>query len=311
MDACLERQCGAGAEGIDCGTCPGATQQCDDQGACVDACAGRECGEPLPGIDCGTCAPPEQCGLAGNCFSPGGCPADTVEITGQGYCIDSHEATNARYRDFLEAHGNDCFVEAYSDPHAGSGLHAFECHAEYLNPDSLLGLSEGQWVVEAGFEDHPVSLVTIGGALLACEHWGGHLCKLEEWQGACHGPQGLAFPYGNEYDPLACNACDLPTGGMCGDWPGEPVAVGSYAGCEGGYPGLFDMSGNVYEWVDHCLWTENEYYPEILVCVQKGGSYSGLLKDLDCGDDGPDDYWWDLPYNWSERGGFRCCYYQD
>ncbi len=31
-----------------------------------------------------------------------------------------------------------------------------------------------------------------------------------------------------------------------------PVDVASSADCEGGYPGLFDMMGNVVEWVDSC-----------------------------------------------------------
>jgi len=55
-------------------------------------------------------------------------------------------------------------------------------------------------VLEPGYEDHPVDWVTIGGAYLACEHWGGHLCKVGEWERACGGPEGLAFPYGDEYD---------------------------------------------------------------------------------------------------------------
>ena len=42
----------------------------------------------------------------------------------------------------------------------------------------------------------------------------------------------------------ACNGVDQHIGHV--------VPVGSLSGCQGGVPGLFDMTGNVEEWQDSC-----------------------------------------------------------
>lgn len=42
---------------------------------------------------------------------------------------------------------------------------------------------------------------------------------------------------------------------LCNDFQNglnRTVPVGSMPGCEGGYPRLLDMSGNVWEWEDAC-----------------------------------------------------------
>jgi hypothetical protein len=91
-DPCEGRECGA-AEGKECGACPGATEACSDAGLCEDRCAGRECGEPVAGISCGQCTAPELCGLPGRCFVPGTCPADMIEVSLTGVCIDPYEVT--------------------------------------------------------------------------------------------------------------------------------------------------------------------------------------------------------------------------
>jgi formylglycine-generating enzyme required for sulfatase activity len=61
---------------------------------------------------------------------------------------------------------------------------------------------------------------------------------------ACSHAGSLVYPYGNTYDPTACNGADYGTG--------KATAAGSLPSCEGGYPGLFDLTGNVEEWQDAC-----------------------------------------------------------
>ncbi len=48
--------------------------------------------------------------------------------------------------------------------------------------------------------------------------------------------------------------------GHCAQYPEPLEPVGSRAGCEGGYPGLFDMIGNAAEWVG--AWTYWEHDPD-------------------------------------------------
>ena len=69
-----------------------------------------------------------------------------------------------------------------------------------------------------------------------------------QWYAACAGGGAAPrkYPYGDSYQPL-CN--DLANGG-------KPVPSGSLSSCHGpaGTPqaAVFDLSGNVYEWVDNC-----------------------------------------------------------
>ena len=91
----------------------------------------------------------------------------------------------------------------------------------------------------------PWTEVTWREADAACAAAGKRLCESEEWHGACGGPEGWALPYGEESRGDYCNCGPRET-------PPEPypgaVPTGSFATCEGGYPGIFDMVGNVQEW---------------------------------------------------------------
>jgi hypothetical protein len=118
-----------------------------------------------------------------------------------------------------------------------------------------------------------------------CAAAGKRLCDEDEWLAACGGPDGLAFPYGDAYDPDLCNGRDHGVGAL--------VPTASMVGCEGGYPGLFDMSGNAGEWTSNC---------QDLQCVVRGGSYGHFESYLGCGTF--------IEYNRVaslDNLGFRCC----
>jgi formylglycine-generating enzyme required for sulfatase activity len=61
------------------------------------------------------------------------------------------------------------------------------------------------------------------------------------WMKACTGAAATAYPYGNTYEEHRCMDSFF-----------QPGAVASSVGCNGGYTGLHDMSGNVAEWEDSC-----------------------------------------------------------
>jgi formylglycine-generating enzyme required for sulfatase activity len=99
--------------------------------------------------------------------------------------------------------------------------------------------------------NHPANCVSYYGAEQVCSYAGGRVCTEDEWLAACRGTEVRAFPYGNTYDPAACNSYSATAGAADVSLP-TTVPVGSMAGCQGGLPGLFDMAGNVAEWVDAC-----------------------------------------------------------
>jgi len=114
----------------------------------------------------------------------------------------------------------------------------------------------------------PYAYVSARGAERACANAGKRLCTSEEWLKACRGPRGHRWPYGPSYSPDACN--DTYPGGhpvidyfdrRDGVWDEEhmnhpalneqPDTVdpgGANAGCVSDY-GVYDMHGNLHEWV--------------------------------------------------------------
>lgn len=89
---------------------------------------------------------------------------------------------------------------------------------------------------------HPATEVSIEAAATACGRAGKAPCPEEAWIEACSGGGSHQFPYGDEYDAGACNGEDAARTPSLA--PG-----GARQACEGGVPGLFDMSGNAMEWV--------------------------------------------------------------
>jgi len=131
----------------------------------------------------------------------------------------------------------------------------------------------------------PWNYVTVTEAVYACEAAGKRLCEVGEWLAACSGPSpGHAYPYGDNYDPQACNGVDRA-------YP-APMDTGSLASCEGGFEGLFDISGNVYEFTMACTgWA----------CDVRGGSFDWGEDQLRCDAEGA------YPADRARDVGFRCC----
>jgi len=99
-------------------------------------------------------------------------------------------------------------------------------------------------------EQHPLNCVTHYGAEEFCAFAGGRLCSEVEWISACAGPEARGFPYGNDFDMTACNVQSNTQKVEGRERSTAPVAT--FPRCEGGLKGLFDMNGNVSEWVSDC-----------------------------------------------------------
>jgi hypothetical protein len=107
-------------------------------------------------------------------------------------------------------------------------------------------------------------------AVTACENAGKRLCTRDEWVRACRGSADWQFPYGEAYEPLACNIFrsthpsgalhdDVTTGhldprlNLVADNQGPLLrATGATSRCASawGDDALYDMVGNLDEWVD-------------------------------------------------------------
>jgi formylglycine-generating enzyme required for sulfatase activity len=108
-----------------------------------------------------------------------------------------------------------------------------------------------------------------------------------QWYSACSQAGAKTYPYGDTFQATAC------TGSAA-----SPTDVGTVATCEGGYPGVFDLSGNLAEWEDTCNNTGSNAF-----CRIRGGSFNGGSAFMACGVGG---HSW--PYSKRINSvGFRCC----
>ncbi len=142
----------------------------------------------------------------------------------------------------------------------------------------------GQAVSRAGAI--PWRQISQADAAAACAAAGKRLCTAAEWRTGCHGPDNTRYPYGEFYDAWFCNGADRREG--------APTPTGSLTDCEGGYDGIFDMSGNLWEWVSGCGGG---------TCVAYGGSYYDIFgTNLDCDSTTDREPTTEVP-----NIGFRCC----
>lgn len=193
--------------------------------------------------------PTMEAGLDGACPGTAGPPAIRVGA----FCIDATEVTSKDYNVFL----------ATSTAPANAGPP--RCSSKTTHAPT--GASGGP--------RYPQAFIDWCDAYAYCAWAGKRLCghvaggpsgslvnATNQWFTACsHGGGGVhAWPYGNVYKPFTCNTPEVDAGGT--------VPVGSLLGCTGGYPGIFDMTGNVYEWEDSC-----DTDTAAAHCVQRSGGF--------------------------------------
>lgn len=136
----------------------------------------------------------------------------------------------------------------------------------------------------------PMAEVNQFGAAGWCSNKGKRLCEPDEWEAGCRGPEGLRFSYGSRPVLGACNI-----GLMAGD-AAHAERLGSRPYCVSGY-GLYDMIGNVAEWVG------SRWGSEDTTVDHRGASFRDQRLDrFDCTTGGPKH-----PVLNADHVGFRCC----
>jgi formylglycine-generating enzyme required for sulfatase activity len=168
-------------------------------------------------------------------------PAHEVDLPA--FEIDKFEVTNADFAVFADETGYVTFTEQ-------GGQRSWR----------------DEWGV--GEDSHPVVMVTWDDAAAYCEWLGKRLPTEAEWEKAARGAEGLAFPWGSDWDPNKANVKERSLRGT--------AAVGSFG--EGASPyGVEDMVGNVWEWTAdwYQAYPENttadDYYGEKFRVTRGGG----------------------------------------
>ena len=144
------------------------------------------------------------------------------------FYLDIHEVTNRQYALFVEA------SERKAPRHWKKG------------------------VFTSGEENHPVTGVSFEDAAAFAAWCGKRLPTELEWELAAMGPEVRRYPWGDSYRPGAANTWS--------EGLGETTKVGEYPDDISPY-GIYDMAGNVAEWVDS--WNDQQQ----LYRVFRGGSF--------------------------------------
>jgi formylglycine-generating enzyme required for sulfatase activity len=191
---------------------------------------------------------------AGACTSLHG-PAMVFVPTGAGgFCIDSTEVTTTDYAQFLDAISKGAPI---ATPPSGvcawsssvAPLTTTPCSTDTTDP--------------VAHPNRPVSCVSWCDAYAYCAWAGKRICgaidggalpfgnvigATNQSYVACSANGTQTYPYGSTYIKANCNTKDF-----YGDAGNNAVAdVKGFPQCVGGFPGIYDIVGNVEEWLDSC-----------------------------------------------------------
>ena len=211
-----------------------------------------------------------------------------VEVP-EGFCIDATAVTRSQYEAWLA-----------TNPSTVGQVSACTWNATYEPRCEWPPGSKG---------DHPVVCVDWCDAYAYCQAVGKRLCgkigggmngyddysnaSMSQWYAACTSGGVNEYPYGDTYSGTTCNGDEAGHG--------TTVPVASMSGCQSsvsGYAGVYDLSGNVWEWEDSC----NVNSGNSDICRLRGGSFDYDGFSLRCV--GVYVYGRDAL---SDSFGFRCC----
>ena len=183
-------------------------------------------------------------GGAGGGPSDNGCPSEKgspmvrLPADAGGFCIDARETSRAEYAAFL------------FDPNGVAPQPPYcAWNVSYVPTD----------LPNAADMTLPQTRVDYCDARAYCEWAGKRLCgkigggpvpfdsyndsQVSQWHAACSRGGTRFFPYGNEYQGMTCNGADAGHAAL--------ISANDQT-CEGGYDGVYNLSGNAWEWEDAC-----------------------------------------------------------
>jgi formylglycine-generating enzyme required for sulfatase activity len=179
------------------------------------------------------------------------------------FCIDQYPITNGKYKTFLDENGGkEPTISPESYQRQGFLVHPYGKVKEFL-------WREGSFLPDR--KNHPVVLVSLKDAMSYCSWMGkkkGRNYRLpteEEWEKAARGPEGLIFPWGNEWNPDTLNS---------GNRYGSTTPVSTFPLGRSVY-GVYDMVGDLFEWTS-TSWEKKSPDKQGEKFVLKGCSWDDL-----------------------------------
>jgi formylglycine-generating enzyme required for sulfatase activity len=231
-------------------------------------------------------------------------PVHTVTLNA--YWIDKTEVTNAMFTKFVQATGykTDAEKAGKAYVYTGNGNWQEVNGAQWRNP-------HGPSSNITGLDLHPVAQMSWNDAQAYCSWAGRRLPTEAEWEKAARGDKDKRlYPWGD--DKPNGSLLNFADKNLDASWADKTTDDGyKFTAPVGSYPkgaspyGVFDMAGNVWEWVND--WYDENYYRNS-PSQNPTGPTSGQYRALRGGSWGVSDYvvrvsdryWIDL------NVGFRC-----
>jgi formylglycine-generating enzyme required for sulfatase activity len=182
------------------------------------------------------------------------------QVTLSSFDIGKYEVTNQQFASYLN--NVDCSSNGFLDGDKLINIQSSNCNIEHNGTEFL--------PVES-YEDHPVIYTTWEGANGYAEWAGGRLPTEAEWEYAARGGANS-----NGFDYSGSSFLN-----DVGWWEGNASDTYPVGEKEPNELGIYDMSGNAYEWVND--WYDNNYY-ENSPDDNPTGPYTWSLKVLRGGD---------------------------
>lgn len=227
------------------------------KGPCVPQCDGKECGTDGCG---GQCAP--GCGAGETCDASKGICNQTsggmVSIPAGMFWMGCNDHADTQCSG-EETPGHFIYLDAYYVDQYELTIGRYK---QCWQVGGCSAPGSGGKCTWGGDDNLPVNCITWNQADNFCKWEGKRLCTEAEWERAARGTSGGVYPWGAAVpDCTLANFHDA--NGYCvpgSDGTGSVVSVGSYE--SGKSPdGLYDMAGNVWEWVND--WYNSGYYQTV------------------------------------------------
>ena len=176
-----------------------------------------------------------------------------------GFRIARYPVTNSQYRLFLDDGG-------YGSPKwwSSDGL-------DWLRKDGSRPpwfWRDGRWNVP----NQPVVGVSFWEAEAFCKWAGGRLPDEYEWEAAARGPEGLKYPWGDDWEDGICNSS------VTGFGTTSPVGI--FPRSRSKPFGLEEMAGNVWEWCGSFYDPAQQQPGSKRARVLRGGSWDNYRGDV-------------------------------
>ena len=195
------------------------------------------------------------------------------QVTISPFYIEEKEVTYDQYLAFLNAETIGMGARNSKHKNGCEGQLCIETRTE--NQNSNINSDTQNYRVNAAITNFPVAGVTWYGAQSYCAAIGRRLPTEAEWEHAARWTQNTIYPWGNEF--IVTNARTSRPQETDQTLVG-PKPVGSYQS----YNGLYDMAGNIAEWVSD--WYDPLYYTTLAnsatAIVDPKGPVAGTQKVL-------------------------------